>query len=52
MMEIGGRTITNLWFAHDINALAEEEQKLRTLVESLDKTCTEHKMEIVLKRQN
>ena len=38
--------ITNLRFAHDIDALAEEEQELEALVESLDKTCTSYKMEI------
>ena len=36
----GGRKITNLRFADDIDALAEEEQELEALVESLDKTCT------------
>ena len=30
----------------DIDALAEEEQKLEALVASLDKTCTRYKMEI------
>ena len=30
----------------DIDALAEEEQELEALVESLDKTCTRYKMEI------
>ena len=45
-VSIGGRNMTNLRFANDINALAEEEQKLETLVESLDKTCTRYKMEI------
>ena len=39
-VSIGGRNITNLWFANDIDALAEEEQELEALVESLDKTCT------------
>ena len=43
---IGGRNITNLRFADDIDALAEEEQELEALVESLDKTCTRYKMEI------
>ena len=43
---IGGRNIPNLEFADDIDALAEEEQKLEALVESLDKTCTKYKMEI------
>ena len=45
-VSIGGRNITNLWFADDIDALAEEEQGLKVLVESLDKTCTRYKMEI------
>ena len=43
---IGGRNITNLRFADDIDALAEEELELEALVESLDKTCTRYKMEI------
>ena len=42
----GGRNITNLRFADDIDALGEEEQELKALVESLDKTCTRYKMEI------
>ena len=37
---IGGRTITNLQFAHDTDVLAEEEK------ENLDKACTRYKMEI------
>ena len=45
-VSIGGRIITHLLFADDIDALAEEEQKLEALVESLDKTCTRYKMEI------
>ena len=45
-VSIGGRNITNLRFADDIDALAEEEQELEALVESLDKTCTRCKMEI------
>ena len=44
-VSIGGRNITNLRFAYDIDALAEEEQELEALVESLDKTCTKYKME-------
>ncbi|MEW8545680.1 MAG: reverse transcriptase domain-containing protein, partial [Candidatus Thiodiazotropha sp.] len=32
-VRIGGRTITNLRFADDIDALAEDEQELETLVE-------------------
>ena len=42
----GGRNIANLRFADDIDALAEEEQELETLVQSLDKICARHKMEI------
>ena len=45
-VSIVGRNITNLRFADDIDALAEEEQELEVLVESLDKTCTRYKMEI------
>ena len=45
-VSIGGRNITNLRCADDIDALAEEEQDLEALVESLDKTCTRYKMEI------
>ena len=39
-ISIGGKSITNRRFTDDIDALAEEEQKLKALVESLDKTCT------------
>ena len=42
-VSIGGR---NLRFADDIDALAKEEQELKALVESLDKTYTRYKMEI------
>ena len=45
-VSIGGRNITNLQFADDIDALAEEEQELEALVESLDKTCTRYNMEV------
>ena len=38
--------MTNLRFADDIDAFAEEEQELEALAESLDKTCTRYKMEI------
>ena len=44
-VSIGGRNITNLQFADDSDALAEEEQELEALVEKLDKTCTKYKME-------
>ena len=45
-VSIGGRNITNLRFADGIDALAEEEQELEALEESLEKTCTRYKMEI------
>ena len=41
-VSIGGRNITNLRFADDIDALAEEEEELEAIVESLDKTCTRY----------
>ena len=52
-VSIGGRNITNLRFADDIiDALSVEEQKLETLVESLDKTCKRYKMKSVPRRPN
>ena len=51
-VSIGGRTITNLRFADDIDALAEEEQELEALVESLDKICTRYKMEMSAEKRN
>ena len=45
-VNIGGRNISDLWLADGIVALAEEEQELEALIESLDKTCTSFKMEI------
>ena len=45
-VSIGRRTVANLRFADDIDALAEEEQELEALAESLDKTFTRYKMEI------
>ena len=41
-VSIDGRNITNLRLADDIDALAEEEQELKALVESLDKICTRY----------
>ena len=43
-VSICGRNITNLPFADDIVALAEDKQELDVLVEYLDKTCTRYKM--------
>ena len=45
-VSIGGRNIINLRSSDGIDALAEEEQELETLVESLDKTGTSFRMEI------
>ena len=39
-VSIGGRTITNLRFADDIDDLREEEEELANLVERLDKAST------------
>ena len=39
-VSIGGRTITNLRFADDIDGLAGEEEVLANLVERLDKAAT------------
>ena len=45
-VSIDGRNITSLRFADGIDALAEEEEELKALVESRDKSCTRYKMEI------
>ena len=45
-VSIGGRTITNLRFADDIDTLAGEEEELAKLVERLEKACTAYGMEI------
>ena len=45
-VSIGGRTITNLCFADDIDGLADDEQELVNLVERLEKTSTSYGMEI------
>ena len=39
---LGDKNITNLRFADDIGALAEEEQGIEAPVESLDKTCSKY----------
>ena len=49
-VSIGGRNITNLRFADDIDAVTEEEQELEALVEGLDKTFTRYKMEISVEK--
>ena len=45
-VSIGGRTITNLHFADDIDGLAGEEEELAKLVKHLDKASTAYSMEI------
>ena len=45
-VSIGGRAITNLRFADDINGLAREEEELAKLVARLDKASTAYGMEI------
>ena len=45
-VSIGGRTITNLRFADDIDGLAGEEEELVNLVEHLEKASTAYSMEI------
>ena len=55
MMEkvsIDGRNITNLQFADDIDALAEEEQELEALVESLEKSAQGIRWSSLLRRPN
>ena len=42
----GGRTITNLRFADDIDGLAEEQEELAKLVHRLDKASTAYGLEI------
>ena len=45
-VSIGGRTITNLCFADDIDCLRGEEEELAKLVEHLDKASTAYSMQI------
>ena len=45
-VSIGGRTITNLRFADDIDGLAGKKEELAKLVERLDKASTAYGMEI------
>ena len=46
----GGRTITNLCFADDIDGLAGEEEKPANLAECLDKASPAYGMEINARR--
>ena len=45
-VSIGGRTITNLRFADDIDGLAGEEEEMANFVERLDKAFTAYGMKI------
>ena len=45
-VSIGGRTITNLRFADDIDGMKREEEELAELFERLDKASTAYGMEI------
>ena len=45
-VSIGGRTITNLRFADDIDGLAGEEEELAKLAERLDRASTAYGFEI------
>ena len=49
-VSIGGRTITNLCFADDIDGLAGEEEEVANLVERLDKASTANGMEITAEK--
>ena len=49
-LNIGGRTITNLRFADDIDGLAGEEEEIANLVKRLDKASTAYGMEISAKK--
>ena len=45
-VSIGGRTITDLHFADDIDGLAGDEEEVAKLVKRLDKTSTAYGKEI------
>ena len=49
-ISIGGRTITNLCFAEDINGLAGEEEELAKLIWHLDKVSTATAWRSMLRR--
>ena len=46
IVSIGGRTITNLRFAVDIDGLSGEDEEVARLIERLHKACTAYSMEI------
>ena len=47
---IGGRAITNVCFADDVDGLAGKEEELAKLVECLNKAFTAYSMEISAKK--
>ena len=49
-VSIGGRTITNLHFADDIDAIAGDEHELANIVKRLDKTSSDYGMEIKVEK--
>ena len=51
-VSIGGRTITNLCCADDIDGLAGEEEELANLAERLDKASAAYGMEISAEKTN
>ena len=51
-VSIGGRIITNLRFADDINALAEEEQELEAIVEMSTQPAQSKNWRSVPRKQN
>ena len=51
-VSIGGRKITNLHVANDIDGLAGREEELADLVERLDKTSTAFGMQINAEKTN
>ena len=51
-VSVGGKNVTNLQFADDIDALAEEEQELEALVKSLDKPAQGLRWRSVPRRPN
>ena len=48
----GNRTITKLRSANGVEALAQKEQELEALAESLDRFCTGYKAEKMLRKPN
>ena len=51
-VSIGGRTITNLCFADNIDGLAGEEEEPANSAEHLDKASTAYGMEISAEKTN